>query len=1170
MKKIVCLLGMIILLVAMGSAVYAEDGPIKKVSVNPYGGEISDIDVVSWEELSNGYYLFLPSDTDPAKARIWVSSSGYVSLDGKPLTSGQTAEGLTPGKHILSCEDSSIELNVCYSANIPSVHIQTESKTLIRIHGNKEYKEKAIIRVYENGEMTLDKDLKQIKGRGNATWDCPKKPYNIKFDKKTDMFGMGAAKKWTLLANYMDESLVRNSYGWEYAEALGMPFTSKYKHVDLYINEQYLGNYVICESVEVGKERVNIHNLEDDNEEANPDVDLESLGNRGNPAGFVNGSSKWIDIPASPDDITGGYLLEYEVQYRYLNESSGFITDNGQHVILKEPELASESEVKYIQGFVNDMTNALYSETGYNSKGKHYSEYMDVDSLVNMYIVQELSANLDAGITSFFAYKDRGSDKLVFSPIWDLDHSFGGSSTRGAINSADPNTWWANSIGYDKIHFAGVDVTKPFPTVMAAAYRHKEFRDAVSRRWTALLKDDAFKNVRSDVHKLNEDLRASAKMNIIRWNDGANESYAARSYSDKVKSGENFIDRRCVALTKGFADNSAMLYYDPNGGIGCIFNPYIASIGDSVKIISNAADELGIDPPKSRYRFAGWNTKADGSGKTLQPGDSLTLTKGTTVLYAVWKTKKQSDDPGDPGNPMVYGDLKEFSTFAQGELLNDSFYFNKNWFAGKDIDGRNDELALLSMQIAATAAENDPDRRCADILNKLGFDGVTSTSPADEEEGPGLTYGICKTGSDVIAAIVVHSINLDDAAQGAEENIEGQKRAAEQFDVAGLVKKMKDLGGSGCRLKFWVMGHGRGGAAAYLLAHRLKNDAVKPEVFGYTFEAPAVVDTDIAAASDDSYIHDYVCGEDQAASAGGKARYGTTHDLLQILSSRVITNTTVNQILRKLGSGALIDESGDGADLLHYVDTEIARLKALSPDKTEKCKITFVSNDPDQNPDSVTANTGDLLRCMDLPVLNDRTKLQFDGWFDESGVPAEQLTAAGMITLYGKWKEVSEETDEPEKDPEKEQEIGLNITKSSLKAGKTLTLKSKDGTVISWRSSNKKIAIVKKGKVIALAKGSTVITATLEDGRTQTCSIKVTSSPKLSKKSVTVKKGKTVTVKIVGKAPGVNNKYKNTKKAKIVSKKTAKTIKVKGLKKGKTTLKIKVGSTWLKVKVSVK
>ena len=133
MKKIVCLLCMIILLVAMGSAVYAEDGPIKKVSVNPYGGEISDIDVVSWEELSNGYYLFLPSDTDPAKARIWVSSSGYVSLDGKPLTSGQTAEGLTPGKHILSCEDSSIELNVCYSANIPSVHIQTESKTLIVI-----------------------------------------------------------------------------------------------------------------------------------------------------------------------------------------------------------------------------------------------------------------------------------------------------------------------------------------------------------------------------------------------------------------------------------------------------------------------------------------------------------------------------------------------------------------------------------------------------------------------------------------------------------------------------------------------------------------------------------------------------------------------------------------------------------------------------------------------------------------------------------------------------------------------------------------------------------------------------------------------------------------------------------------------------------------------------
>ena len=146
----------------------------------------------------------------------------------------------------------------------------------------------------------------------------------------------------------------------------------------------------------------------------------------------------------------------------------------------------------------------------------------------------------------------------------------------------------------------------------------------------------------------------------------------------------------------------------------------------------------------------------------------------------------------------------------------------------------------------------------------------------------------------------------------------------------------------------------------------------------------------------------------------------------------------------------------------------------------------------------------------------------------------------------------------------------MNITKASLKAGKTLTLESKDGKVIGWKSSNMKKAIVKNGKVTALAKGSAVITATLEDGREQTCNIKVTTSPKLSKKSVTVKKGKIVTVKITGKAPGVNNKYKNTKKAKVISKKTAKKIKIKGRKKGKTTLKIRVGSTWLKVKVKVK
>ena len=143
-----------------------------------------------------------------------------------------------------------------------------------------------------------------------------------------------------------------------------------------------------------------------------------------------------------------------------------------------------------------------------------------------------------------------------------------------------------------------------------------------------------------------------------------------------------------------------------------------------------------------------------------------------------------------------------------------------------------------------------------------------------------------------------------------------------------------------------------------------------------------------------------------------------------------------------------------------------------------------------------------------------------------------------------------------------------------LKAGKVKNVGSNAaqyGTVKSWASSNKKVAKVSKGKITALKKGSATITATYDTGCKTKYKVTVTTSPKLSKKSVKVKKGKTVKVKIIGKASAIKNTYKNTNYAKITSKRTAVTLKVKGLKKGKTTLKIKVnGVVTLKLKVTVK
>ena len=147
----------------------------------------------------------------------------------------------------------------------------------------------------------------------------------------------------------------------------------------------------------------------------------------------------------------------------------------------------------------------------------------------------------------------------------------------------------------------------------------------------------------------------------------------------------------------------------------------------------------------------------------------------------------------------------------------------------------------------------------------------------------------------------------------------------------------------------------------------------------------------------------------------------------------------------------------------------------------------------------------------------------------------------------------------------------LSATNVCLKSGTSKTIKAVGGTVRSWTISNKKVAIVNKGKITALNKGTATVTATLTTGKKLSCKIVVSTAPRLSKTTVKVKKGDTVVIKLSGKVATINNKYTNTKVAKIASKTNATTLKIKGLKKGTTSLKIKVnGVKTLNLKVNVK
>ena len=216
-----------------------------------------------------------------------------------------------------------------------------------------------------------------------ATVDCsrgfPKKPYRIKFDKKQNVLDAPAkAKKWTLINNYGDKTLMRNLLAFELSRKMGMPYTPYGTAVDVLLNGEYKGCYQLCDQIEVKSGRVDITEMtpEDNTGEA----------------------------------LTGGYLIEVDA-YAY-DEPSMFTSNKGNPVTIKSPDddAITTNQYEYIRQYFNKMEN-------------QWKTYLDLNTFLRHFLVGELSGNTDT-YWSTYMYKDRGDDKIYTGPVWDFDLAF--------------------------------------------------------------------------------------------------------------------------------------------------------------------------------------------------------------------------------------------------------------------------------------------------------------------------------------------------------------------------------------------------------------------------------------------------------------------------------------------------------------------------------------------------------------------------------------------------------------------------------------------------------------------------------------------------------------------------------------------------------------------------
>lgn len=241
----------------------------------------------------------------------------------------------------------------------------------------------------KNGITTIEHTTDEVKlrGRGNSTWYAyPKKPYRMRFDKNTSIFGMPEAKNYVLLAEYADLSLMRNAVAHKMAHLFtNMNYAQEIRFVDLYINQSYQGLYVMTEQAEVHPNKLYFETL--------------------------------------PGVVDTGYFFELDMRFYewQLEEGNGwFLVDRHPYEIKEpDPEDAAylDEQAEFLQAYMYRM------EYGLTVIGD-YEEYLDVDNAIDFFMIYEISKNVDVGWSSVYMIKPQG-ERIGFGPIWDFDFAFG-------------------------------------------------------------------------------------------------------------------------------------------------------------------------------------------------------------------------------------------------------------------------------------------------------------------------------------------------------------------------------------------------------------------------------------------------------------------------------------------------------------------------------------------------------------------------------------------------------------------------------------------------------------------------------------------------------------------------------------------------------------------------
>ncbi|MBR1667537.1 MAG: CotH kinase family protein [Bacteroidaceae bacterium] len=403
--------------------------------------------------------------------------------------------------------------NYVRKTNLPHLYIETFDHVSIN---SKETYVYATMHYVDEDDVVTQYDSMQIRGRGNSTWNLRKKPYRIKFNQKEKFLGKGyaKAKKWTLLANAADHSLMRNAITSLMGDFLGLKNNPAHKFVDVTLNGTFIGNYQISDQVDVRPHRVNITEQ---------------------------------DLPLTDEsDITGGYLLEVDG----FRDGNCFTTSTYQvpiRIHYPDDEDITYSQNNYIRQYMKDF-EAVLSGSNFADADNGYRAWVDSTSLVNWFIATEVSGNVDGYYSTYF-YKDQQDSLLYWGPLWDYDIAYNNDNRtdRGGTNNTE----------YQLMTDNGYGATKNWINRM---WQDPWFGRLVNRRYAEVLDAGLEDYLYQQIDSISDLLQESQELNFNKWGISTRmlrERVLFSSYDQYVADLKSYIGTHIPFLQTAFANKKA-------------------------------------------------------------------------------------------------------------------------------------------------------------------------------------------------------------------------------------------------------------------------------------------------------------------------------------------------------------------------------------------------------------------------------------------------------------------------------------------------------------------------------------------------------------------------------------------------------------------------------------